>query len=205
MDITIESLEFGTASRQSRRAKSISEALEDRWIVAASNGDDSAFSRLVELHQDQVFLFCCRWLQNNEDAREAAQDTFVRAYEAIPRYRRQGKFTTWLYRIALNLCRDHIRSKKSKQQKVTLSLDNKFDSPVCPRAQPDENAAQLDQQERLQSAVLNLPEKLRAAVILYAYEGLSQDECADILNCSIRAIEGRLYRARTLLKVEIRG
>lgn len=202
MDIPIESIDFGFAEYRSERAKSCSDALEDRLIQAAASGDDDAFCRLVELHQETIYRFCYRWLQNREDAKEVTQDAFVRAYEAIPRYRKQGKFTTWIYRIALNLCRDRFRSRRAKEERVTLHLDPKNASCTCPMTRPDEMASQSDQREKMREAVMQLPEKLRSAVILFAFEELSQKECAEILGCSVRAIEGRLYRARDLLQVE---
>jgi len=200
MDITIEDFEFGESERPSGIVKTISELQDDQLARAAANGDDDAFCHLVELHQERVFHFCYRWLQDQEDAREVTQDTFIRAYEAIPRYQKRAKFTTWLYRISLNLCRDHYKSKGSRQRRATRSIMSSENSSVCPLARPDETAASRDERERMREAVMDLPDNLRSAVILFAFEGLSQSDCARILKCSVRAVEGRLYRARELVK-----
>ncbi len=202
MDITIEDFEFGGSERSKAVSRSFTEAHDDRLAEAAARGDDEAFCRLVELHQERVFQFCFRWTHDVEDARETTQDTFLRVYEAIPRYEKRGKFTTWLYRIALNLCRDHYKSKTARQRRATQFMGRAEESSVCPLARPDETAEQADERDRIQGEIDALPEKLRSAVILFALEGLSQSDCAEILNCSVRAIEGRLYRARDILRVE---
>ncbi|MDF1740960.1 MAG: sigma-70 family RNA polymerase sigma factor [Verrucomicrobiales bacterium] len=201
MDITIEDFEFGRTDRTDLLSRSFSEAHDDRLASAAAAGDDEAFCKLVELHQERVFHFCFRWLRNSEDAREAAQDTFIRVYEAIPRYEKRGKFTTWLYRIALNLCRDHFKSKAARQRRATQSFGDVQEPSICPLARPDETAAKTDEHARMQEEIMALPDKLRAAVVLFALEGLSQSDCAAILKCSVRAVEGRLYRAREILRV----
>ncbi len=174
---------------------------EDRLVDAAVSGDDEAFVRLVERHQDKVFRFCCQWLPNEEDAREAAQDTFVKAYLALDRYRRQGRFSTWLFQIALNQCRDRLKSKAGSQSRRTDSLGSgKGADFVCPSPAPDEAVARSGDQERLSEAIERLPMSLRAVVIICGVEGMSQEACSEILNISVRAVEGRFYRARQQLE-----
>lgn len=179
---------------------------EDRDVTAAAAGNDDAFVRLVERHQEKVFRFCCQWLPNAEDAREATQDTFVRAYLAMERYRKQGRFSTWLFQIALNQCRDRLKSKAGSQSRRTDSLarEGKGDDLICPAPAPDEAVALSGDQERLGEAIEKLPMKLRAVVIICGIEGMSQETCAEILNISVRAVEGRFYRARRQLEAALR-
>ncbi len=172
------------------------ETVECALVRDAAAGDETAFHQLVERYQERVYHFCFQWLRDAEDAREACQDTFVRAYHAIGRYRERGQFLAWLYRIALNKCRDRHKSKCARQRRQTLRLE---DSPVahqCHAPSPDESAIHSSDIEKLRRGIQSLPPRLRAPVILCAVEGLSQEVCAEILNCSPRAIEGRLYRAR---------
>lgn len=205
MDITSEDFEWsaigGRTVREARAASSASleEAVESRWVEAAGNGDDEAFRRLVEFHQDRVFHFCHSWLRDEEEAREATQDTFVRAYGALGRYRRRAKFSTWLYRIALNQCRDRYRSRAGRQRRETTSFGNGYPELVCSGRKPDEASEGAEDLARLRRGIDALPESLRVVLILRALEGVEQDECAEILNCSIRAVEGRYYRARRAL------
>lgn len=191
---------------RSRSAPISFESGEDLDVAAAADGDDDAFVRLVERHQEKVFRFCCQWLPNAEDAREATQDTFIRAYLALERYRREGRFSTWLFQIALNQCRDRLKSKAGSQSRHTDSLvkGGKSDDLICPAPAPDEAVALSGDQERLGEAIEKLPMKLRAVVIICGVEGMSQETCAEILNISVRAVEGRFYRARRQLEAFLR-
>jgi RNA polymerase sigma factor (sigma-70 family) len=176
-------------------------------IQRAAKGDEVAFAELIGQHQDLIFRLCLRWLPDVDDAREATQDTFIKAYFAIPRYRAEGKFSTWLYRIALNQCRDRLKSKENRKVKLTSPLPQSTGSTelVCHRPAPDEAAASAGDREKLLRAIDELPIKFREVVILCGLEGLTQEECAEILKISVRAVEGRFYRARKILAEKLSG
>lgn len=165
-------------------------------VAAAQAGSQEAFRELVERHQHAVYHFCCRWLGNAEDAQEVCQDAFVRAWEALPRFRTQARFSTWLYQIALNLCRDRYKSKTGRQRRLTQSLEHTEPGWACPRPAPDESAALTGDLDKLQQGIQALPDFLRSPLLLCCLEGLSHQECAQVLKCSPRAVEGRIYRAR---------
>jgi len=173
---------------------------EETLVRSAAAGDDDAFRLLVESHQERIYRFCHQWLPDAEDAREATQDTFVRAYEAIGRYRQRGKFSTWLFRIALNQCRDRHRSRAARNRRQTAHLEETEARLACHRPPPDEAAAVSGEMAALWRGIEALPPSLRDALILRCIEGLDQDDCAAILDCSARAVEGRLYRARRELE-----
>lgn len=176
--------------------QSIGAIEEDALIRAAASGCEDSFRQLVEWHQETIYRFCFQWLHNAEDAREACQDTFVRAHQALDRYQRKGRLTTWLYQIALNRCRDHQKSRFARQRRDTAPFPEASGEIACYRASPDEQAARSGDLEKLRQGINQLPPRLRAALILTAVEGLSQEECALVLKCSVRAVEGRVYRAR---------
>ncbi len=163
-------------------------------IAAARGGCDDAFRALVERHQHRIHRLCFHYLGNEADAVEACQDTFVRAHRALPRFQPRARLSTWLHRIALNLCRDRIRRRRP-----TIALDD-LDFP-CEGASPDEAAIREADLAKLDRALATLPARLRDVVVLSCLEGLSHAECAAILKCGERAIEGRLYRARQRLAV----
>lgn len=165
-------------------------------IASAQAGETGAFRQLVDLHQEPILRFCGHWLRNAEDAQEAAQDTFLRAWQALDRFENRGHFSHWLYRIALNVCRDRHKSKASRQRRATATLGGGESPLACHRPAPDEALARSGDLEKLQRGIHLLPERLRAVLILCAQEGLSHEECAEVLHCSSRAVEGRLYRAR---------
>lgn len=172
---------------------------EAQHVRAAQAGDMAAFEWIVRQHEERLFAFCCRWLRCAEDAREVCQDVFVRAWQALPEFEGRAKLSTWLYQIALNLCRDRVKSRSSRQRENTTTLDELEQPPACPQSAPDANAEWRSEMQKLERGLALLPEKLRSALMLSAMEGLSHEECAEVLNCSVRGTEGRIYRARQML------
>lgn len=169
----------------------------DEWalIQAAQGGCPDAFRTLIEAYQRRVHHFCFQYLRNQEDAVEATQDTFVRVHRALGRYSPRAKFSTWLFRIALNLCRD--RARKSKR--VSMNIEDFGDALPCGQAKPDEAVMYEADLGKLDRGLSQLPERLRVVIVLVCLDGLSHRESAKVLKCSERAIEGRLYRARQQL------
>lgn len=179
-------------------------AKESQWIEDAAGGDYDAFDQLVILHQDRIFQICLRLLNCREDAREAAQDVFVRAFKALPRYKAKGKFSTWLYQIALNRCRDSWKCAASKLFALSDPIHLCQSEPKCSQSpSPSASLAQQEELALIQKALLTLPRRDRELIILSCIDGLPHSECAQILKCSERAIEGRLYRARQKLRAAL--
>lgn len=197
--LSLEAL-FGVLSPA---APSPPEAVPDTWelrlIRRAQAGDTGSFRLLVESHQDMIFRLCVQWLNCQDDAREACQDTFLKAWQALPAWQPRGRLGTWLYQIALNQCRDRAKSRANRQRQATVSLAGLTESPACPGPSPDIAAGHHSDLEKLQRGLARLPDSARDPLILCAVEGLSTREAATILQCSPRALEGRLYRARQLL------
>jgi len=166
-------------------------------VARSREGCHEAYAELIDRHRDRIYRFCLGWTGNPEDAEELCQDVFVRAYSALPRYRGEDYFSAWLFRIARNRCHDHHRSRSQRFKSRSWPLET---SPVLelsePGPRPDEIAAETDELAKLRDAITTLPERLREVIVLCGIEGLSQDECAALLGCSRRAVEGRLYRAR---------
>jgi RNA polymerase sigma-70 factor (ECF subfamily) len=175
------------------------EGVEQQKIRAAQAGDMTAFEWIVRQHEERVFGFCCRWLRCVEDAREVCQDAFVRAWQALPEFEGRAKLSTWLYQIALNLCRDRGKTRAARQRDSTIALEDVEQPPVCPQQAPDASAELNSEMQKLERGLAVLSEKLRVVLMLTAMEGLSHEECAQVLNCSVRGVEGRVYRARQML------
>jgi RNA polymerase sigma factor (sigma-70 family) len=174
-------------------------AAERRLIVSAQAGRDWACTRLVEDHQDRVYRFCLKWLRDTEEARDVCQETFVRAFRALEDYEHRGRFVSWLYRIAMNLCRDHAKSRSTRNRKVTTTLESIAESP-CPTRDPAEAASVNAEMARLFRGIDALSQRHREVIVLCGIEGLSHQLCAEVLDSSPRAIEGRLMRARAALE-----
>ncbi|MDW7679009.1 MAG: RNA polymerase sigma factor [bacterium] len=176
-------------------------------MLQVKNGDAKAFEQLVEKYKLPIINFCLRFSGNKDDAEDLAQDVFVRVFQAAERYEDRAKFSTWLYRIAVNLCLNHQRRKKL----ITfLSLDrNHHDSSerssdnleaLFSSSTPEREYELKEQQRLVQQAINSLPENQKTVVILYRYHNLSYQEIAKILNISISAVESRLHRAKLNLK-----
>ncbi len=172
---------------------------EASLVKRAAAGDSAAFRLLVERHQRDVFRCCLHWLGSREDAQEACQDAFVRAWQALPDYQHQGRLRAWLLRVALNLCRDRARSRGARKGRLTVSLDLAMLDPVCAGVRPDQASGWSSEMEKLERGLRALPEALRLPLVLCAIEGLSQEECGEVLGLSARAVEGRTRRARQAL------
>ncbi|MCE2693256.1 MAG: RNA polymerase sigma factor [Verrucomicrobiota bacterium] len=175
------------------------EGVEQQKIRAAQAGDMAAFEWIVQQHEERLFGFCCRWLRCMEDAREVCQDAFVRAWQALPEFEGRAKLSTWLYQIALNLCRDRAKTRAARQRDSTIALEDVEQPPLCPQQTPSASAELNSEMQKLERGLAVMPEKLRAVLMLTTMEGLSHEECAQVMNCSTRGVEGRVYRARQML------
>lgn len=173
-----------------------------------ATGKDSALNDLMERHGEPLFHYLIRQLQNETDAADLAQETFVRVYQNRSKYRAGQKFTRWLYTIATNLARDRHRWK-SRHRNVSLEAELETAGSAFEESLPQQTltpSERLDANERsamIQAAVAELPEDLRTPLILAEYEDMPQTEIADILECTPKAVETRIYRARKQLRARL--
>ena len=175
-------------------------------VRALQTGDDSALDQLMERHQEALSRFIRGYVQNAADATDLTQETFVRAYFNIGRFKPNAKFTSWLYRIALNLCRDHAKSSRTRNAARTESLSLADESPASSQRDlpatgetPAESAITREKMAALDGAIAQLPHDLRTALVMTVLEQRSQQECAELLDTTPKTIETRVYRARKLL------
>lgn len=168
--------------------------------AAAAGGDRDAFRRLVERHSPALQRFCRHCLGSAADAEDICQETFVRAWHALPRYRESGQFRPWLWRIALNLCHDHARARQSRQRWLCEWPTDDPPDALSPLHESPDAAAETRAALRLLARGLALlPEKLRTPLVLSAIEQLPHQEIAVVLGTSVRAVDSRVFRARQRL------
>jgi RNA polymerase sigma-70 factor (ECF subfamily) len=179
--------------------------LEDKESMAAlAAGEDAALNRIVRKWQSPVRRFIVRYVQDEHHAEDLTQETFVRVYRHRNRYKPGARFSTWLFTIAVNLCRNHA-GKALRRSAISWS-DQSADGEGVVESHPDdaagpaEAAAISEQAEAVRAAVQDLPHDLRTTVILFEYEQLSHAEIAEIESTTAKAIEMRLYRARQQLR-----
>ena len=169
-------------------------------------GGDAALNELMERHAEKLFHYLFRSLQDESDAADLAQETFVRVYQSRAKFDGRQKFSTWLYAIASNLVRDRFRWR-SRHRQVSLDSENEAtgndfrETLSGHEPSPSESMQAEERAEAVRCAVAALPVELRLPLVLAEYEGRSQAEIGEILGCTAKAVETRIYRARQQLRV----
>lgn len=166
---------------------------ESEWLVLAQNGDDEAFTQLVEKYQHPVYNLCYRMLGDSQEAEDAAQEAFWRAYQAIRRYDPNRPFATWLLSITAHYCIDLQR----KRRLPSLEIDDWMEE-VLPDnlPSPETTASAKEEKERIHRMLAALNPQDRAAIILRYWYEFSEEEISQTLHLSISAVKSRLHRAR---------
>ena len=176
------------------------EAADDAALVhAAQRGDAEAFGTLVSRHARSILSVTSRMLGAGADAEDVAQETFVAAYTALPRFQRESKFSTWLYRIAVNRCTDWLRARRPG----TVSIDDPTgDDASWEPADEETPHSELEQTElawEIEQGIQALPHLYRESFVLRHIEGLGYGEMSEILGVHRDTLKMRVYKARTLL------
>ncbi|MCA8900505.1 MAG: RNA polymerase sigma factor [Hyphomonas sp.] len=162
-------------------------------ITRAAAGDPGAVSWLVDRYSPQVLGLATRMLGDRTEAEDVTQETFLRAWKALPNWEPRAKFSTWLHRVALNLCYDQLRKRR---EVLPGELPDMADTAPT----PPERYEQTERVRTIEAAIAALPERQAAALTLCALQGHSQAEAADILDTSEEALESLLARARRSLR-----
>ncbi|HHY54256.1 MAG TPA: sigma-70 family RNA polymerase sigma factor [Chloroflexi bacterium] len=170
---------------------------EQMWVQQARRGDRSAFSRLVEAYQRPVFNLTYRMLGSVEEAEDAAQEAFLRAYSRLGQYDPEMKFSTWLFSIANHYCIDRLRKRRTTQ----ISID---DNPVLQNLEgddprPERHALQQEARIEVQNMLDRLAPEYRTPLVLRYWEDLSYEEIAESMNVTVATVKSRLFRARQQL------
>lgn len=164
-------------------------------IRAFNSGDEASFRLLVNRHKEKVRNLIYLTLGNTDNVDDISQEVFISVYRKLSTFRYESQFTTWLYTITLNKCRDQLR--KNKIRRIFSSLSFTEDDPQIPaEASPDDK----DIQVIVRKAVARLPEKLRVPLVLKDFDGLSYQEIAEITGAEMGTVKSRLFRAREALK-----
>ena len=173
-------------------------------IESLQAGDDSALDELIRRHREPLLHFVFRYVRDETVAREVVQETFVRVFFKAKQFEPRSSVKTWIYAIAVNLCRDQNRKLLKRHHEVSLNAPGPRDQPPLELADsgalPDDQAGQRDHFALLQGAIDKLPHKLKAALVLFALEGKSQQEAADILGTTPKTVETRVYHAKEKLR-----
>ncbi len=171
--------------------------MEDTELVRlCQDGDMVAFEQLFHRHQERVHSVASRMMNNPEDALDMTQEIFLRAYQKIGKFRFTSAFSTWLYKLATNLCIDELRKRKRTPNTAPLEeAISKADGNT-----PEEDAILSDRQSQVWQAIDSMKENERAAIVLRDIEGLSYKEIAEVFGCSLGRVKSRIHEARQKLK-----
>lgn len=173
-------------------------------MQALQRGDDSALNELIDRHREPLFRFVYRYLHDETIAREIVQEAFVRTYFKAHSFEPRSLVKTWIYAIALNLCRDQVRRVGRRPLSVSIDRSATEDRPALeiadPGLHPNEQMGARERFAALERAIDQLPHKLRAALVLFSIEGHSQREIAEMLGTTAKTIELRVAHAKQKLR-----
>jgi RNA polymerase sigma-70 factor (ECF subfamily) len=155
------------------------------------DGDELVFSELLRRHKEKVRNIIYLTLSNTDGVDDIAQEVFITVYRHLKSFRFESQFTTWLYRITINKCKDHLRKKNIR----SIFLPLKDDEPVFESINEDTDIKHI-----VRNAIATLPAKLRIPLVLKDLEGFSYQEIADTMECEIGTVKSRIFRAREALK-----
>ena len=182
----------------------------DRQLVErVQGGDNRAFDLLVLKYQHRILGLVSRYVQDADEVQDVAQEAFIKAYRALPNFRGDSAFYTWLYRIAINTAKNHLvsRSRRPPGADVEVEDAEQFESGGALRDLENPENALFGEELRLvvERAIEDLPEDLRTAVTLREFDGLSYEDIADVMACPVGTVRSRIFRARDAIDSRVRA
>ncbi len=183
------------------------ELTDQQLVQRVQRGDKQAFDLLVLKYQHKIVGLISRYLRDQDEVLDVTQEAFIKAYRALPRFRGDSQFYTWLYRIAINTAKNYLVSRSRRPPDTDIDVaDGEFqdNSAVLRDIENPENALATDQLENvIYRAIEELPEELKVAVTLREFEGLSYEEIAEVMECPVGTVRSRIFRAREAIEKKI--
>ena len=177
-------------------------------IERVKNGDKKAYDLLVLKYQQRVINLISRFVKNHADTLDVSQETFIKAYKALPNFRGESAFYTWLYRIAVNTAKNHLTVQSRKITKsdydVTEIEQIEGNMTLTEQTTPENLLIKDELQEIVLNTIENLPEDLKSAIMLREIEGLSYEEIATVMECPVGTVRSRIFRARETIDNKIK-
>jgi len=175
---------------------------DEELVARSQRGDVDSFNQLILRWERPIYALAYRVIGREEEARDVCQEAFLRAFRALPGFKGQAKFSSWLYRITLNLCRDWMR--RQKRAPVSQMPDDTDAMELASQAGPVESIEDLVARRQLSAAVeeamTQLPDEQRTAIILKEYHGMTFQEIADLQGCPLSTVKTRLYQGLSVLR-----
>ena len=183
-------------------------ATDKEIIERVKSGEKEAYDLLVLKYQQRVINLISRFVKNHSDALDVSQETFIKAYRALPNFRGDSAFYTWLYRIAVNTAKNHltVQSRKITKSDYDVADIEQIEGSMSLTEQttPESLLVKDELQETILKTIENLPEDLKSAIMLREIEGLSYDGIAEVMECPVGTVRSRIFRAREMIDSKIK-
>ena len=175
---------------------------DEELVARSQRGDVESFNQLILRWERPIYALAYRVIGREEDARDVCQEAFLRAFRALPGFKGQAKFSSWLYRITLNLCRDWIRrQRRAPVSQMPEDVDAlEFAAETGPVESIEDLVARRELSSVVEEAMALLPEEQRTAIILKEYHGMTFQEIADMQGCPLSTVKTRLYQGLSVLR-----
>jgi RNA polymerase sigma-70 factor (ECF subfamily) len=183
-----------------------SESNDGQLVERVQRGDKRAYDILVLKYQHRIAGLIGRYVRDPSEVQDVTQETFIKAYRALPRFRGESEFYTWLYRIAINTSKNYLVSKSRRPPDLDLDVDGEFQADfdvLKDNAGPESRLATEQLKKVIFHAIKNLPEELKTAVTLREFEGMSYEEIAEVMKCPVGTVRSRIFRAREAIEKSI--
>jgi RNA polymerase sigma-70 factor (ECF subfamily) len=182
---------------------------DQKLVERVQRGDKRAFDLLVLKYQHKIVALVSRYVKDQHEVFDVSQEAFIKAYRALPRFRGDSAFYTWLYRIAINTAKNYLVSRARRPPSTDVEVDNgeyQETSPQLTEIETPESSMARDQLEQtIDSALDALPEELKVAVTLREFDGLSYEDIAEIMQCPVGTVRSRIFRARESIEKQIKA
>jgi RNA polymerase sigma-70 factor (ECF subfamily) len=183
------------------------ESTDTKLVKRVQKGDKGAFDMLVLKYQHKIVNLVMRYVRDPDLALDITQEAFIKAYRALPRFRGDSAFYTWLYRIAVNTAKNHLAAQRRRPMDIELDLQDpeQFDlhAKLKETDTPEGISISRELKETVERAIQSLPDDLRAAIILRELDGMSYEEIAETMECPVGTVRSRIFRARDAIAKKV--
>ena len=183
------------------------EPTDKQLVERVKRGDKRAFDLLILKYQHKIIGLVGRYLRDQDEVQDVTQESFIKAYRALPNFRGDSAFYTWLYRIAINTAKNHLVSRSRRPPDTDIDADDReFQNNYAvlrDNESPEDVLAMGQMESVIYCAIGDLPEELKVAVTLREFEGLSYDEIAEVMECPVGTVRSRIFRAREAIEKKI--
>ncbi len=180
---------------------------DQQLVTRVQKGDKRAFDLLVLKYQHKIVSLVSRYVHDNHEAEDVAQESFIRAYRALRDFRSESAFYTWLYRIAINTAKNHLATRHRRPPNSDIEIEDAElqggHNQLRETASPEGLLMRDELEQVVNRTIRELPEELRAAITLREYDGLSYEEIAEIMECPVGTVRSRIFRAREAIDQRI--